>query len=86
MLQQIDEPVGVMVLYYPNRRNPLPYRIKRGAHYYTIRQVDLHHTVWEGKTLHHIFSVSDGTTFFRLNFNTRSMQWQLEEISDGLAD
>lgn len=40
----------------------------------------------EGKTLHHIFSVSDGTIFFRLNFNTRAMQWRLEEVSDGLAD
>ncbi len=86
MLLHVDEPVGVMALYYPNQRNPLPYRIKWKARYYTILKVDLCHPVWEGKTLHHIFSVSDGTTFFRLNFNTRSMQWRLEEVSDGLAD
>jgi hypothetical protein len=84
MTERIDEQVGVMALYYPNRRNPLPYRIKWKDRYYTIKDVDFRHPVWEGRTLHHIFSVCDGTNYFRLNFNTRSMQWILEEISDGL--
>lgn len=84
MTERIDEEISVMALYYPNKRNPLPCRIRWRNRDYTIEKVDLCHPVWEGKRLHHIFSVCDGTTYFRLNFNTRSMQWILEEISDGL--
>lgn len=86
MIQRIDEQVSVFALYYPNRRNPLPCRIRWNHRLYEIKKVDLCHPVWEGKVLHHIFSVSDGTTYFRLDFNTRSMQWTLEEISDGLPN
>lgn len=84
MLQKIDEQISVMALYHPGQLYPLPYLLKWQNRRYRINKVDLCHPVWEGKTLHHIFSVCDGTTYFRLNLNTRSQQWALEEISDGL--
>jgi hypothetical protein len=58
--------------------------MKWSGRYYKLRKVDLCHPVWEGRTLHHIYSLSDGVTYFRLDFNTRSQQWTLVETDDGL--
>ena len=84
MVEPINEEVGVVTIYDPQKQINLPYKLRWKGRYYTFTKVDLCHPVWEGKTLHHIFSMCDGTTYFRLNFDTRSLHWKLEEISDGL--
>ena len=50
---------------------------------YTITKIGLHHIVREGRVLFHIFSVTDGTTFFRLRFDTETLGWKLLEVEDG---
>ncbi len=50
---------------------------------YTISKVGLHHSLREGRTLYHIFSVVSDTIFLRLRLNTDNLLWNLEEISDG---
>lgn len=47
---------------------------------YRIVKVGLHHTVREGRVLFHYFSVTDGATFFRLRFDTETLEWKLLEI------
>jgi len=86
MIEKINEEVGIVTIYDPIRQTTLPYRLRWKGRYYVFEKVDLCHPVWEGKTLHHIYSLSDGTTYFRLNFNTRSLHWILEETSDGLPN
>lgn len=49
---------------------------------YRINKVGLHHMIREGRTLLHVFSVTDGTTFFKLVFNTEYLTWQLLEIDE----
>lgn len=44
---------------------------------YTITKIGLHHTSQEGRTLLHIFSVTDGNTFFKLQFDSETLQWRL---------
>jgi hypothetical protein len=56
--------------------------VKRRGRIYKIDTVGYHHTVREGKTLFHIFSVTSNTLFMKLIFNTESLSWKLEEISD----
>jgi hypothetical protein len=85
MTQSINEEVAVVAVFDPNMSSKWPYKMRWNGRYFTFNKVDLEHPVWEGKTLHHIFSVCDGTTFFRLNLDTRSLRWTLEETSDGLA-
>lgn len=51
---------------------------------HNITQVGLHHFYTEGKTLYHIFSVTAGTLFMRLRFDTSSLHWTLEETADGI--
>jgi hypothetical protein len=43
-----------------------------------ITQVGLHHKYYEGRVLHHIFSVASETCFYRLNLNTETLNWELE--------
>lgn len=47
---------------------------------YVITKVGLHHITREGRTMLHIFSVTDGTTSFKLEFNSETLSWKLLEI------
>lgn len=47
---------------------------------YIITKIGLHHTTREGRTLLHIFSVTDGTTAFKLELNTETLGWKLLEV------
>lgn len=58
---------GPAVLYWRGRRYP-------------ISTVGLHHTVRDGRTLVHIYSVTDGTTCFRLRMDTETLGWKLLEV------
>ena len=51
---------------------------------YTIDKVGLHHTLREGRSLYHVFSVVAGTVFLRLKLNTDNLLWRLEEVSDAI--
>jgi len=86
MIEKVAEPVTVHTVYRPDRKVALPWRMEWRHRDYTFNKVDLCHPVWEGKTLHHVYSVSDGKSYFRLDFNTRSTGWTLEEVADGLPN
>jgi hypothetical protein len=86
MNQKLQEKVSVLTLFNKDTNHVRPYVIKWGKRKYTIKQVGLHHTVYLGKILYHIFSVTDGKMFFRLNLNTANLHWTLEEVYDGTAD
>ncbi|KKU21068.1 MAG: hypothetical protein UX38_C0005G0026 [Microgenomates group bacterium GW2011_GWC1_46_16] len=79
MIQRLSEPVTVtfsthpLFLTWKNRDYPLT-------------QLGLHHTFRDGSTLHHVFSVAGDDLFFRLDLNSRTLRWTLEEVSDGLPD
>lgn len=79
MIQRLSEPVSVLF-------NSTPISLTWSNQTYNITQIGLHHTVRDGRILHHIFSVLAGDLFFRLNLNTDNLHWTLEEISDGLPD
>lgn len=84
MTDTINEEIGAIVIYQVGKAMPFPWKIKWKRRYFTFKQVDLCHPVWEGQTLHYVYSLSDETNFFRLDYNTRSQHWRLMEMSDGL--
>jgi hypothetical protein len=53
---------------------------------YDVTELGMHYPQRIGRVMHHIFSVTAGNLFFRLNLNTETLQWIIEEISDGLSD
>ncbi len=86
MIQRIAEPVSVVTAYNAASRTVRPISLEWSRRTYPILQVGLRHTYRDGATRHHVFSVVSNNLFFRLNLNTDSMLWTLEEVSDGLPD
>ena len=74
MTEIIDEKISVNLI----NREPTGF-FWRGRSY-NLTKVGLHHTFREGRVLLHIFSVTDGNTFFKLQLNTETLQWKLVEI------
>ena len=48
---------------------------------YNIAKIGFHHTFWQGRNLVHVFSATDGNTFFKLEFNTETLLWKLLEVA-----
>ena len=84
MRESIHEKVDVVVTFTRAFGGAFPKRVRWQGKEYNISEVGMHHMVREGRILHHIFSVTANTLFFRLDFNTETLQWQIAEISDGL--
>lgn len=78
----INESVSVDLLSNHLTGKVYPWIISWRGRKYRINKVGLHHMIREGRTLLHIFSVTDGTVFFKLVFNTERLQWQLLEVDE----
>lgn len=80
MAEIIDELVSVNLLFNHLKRSAMPTSLYWRGRRYTITQVGLHHMTYDGRTLLHIFSVTDGTTAFKLELNSEALLWRLLEI------
>lgn len=86
MIQKISAPVSVQLVYDHHLHAVSPRQILWDGKVIRISQVGLHHTIREGRTLFHIFSVTSQNLFFRLKLDTDTLFWTLEEIADGLPN
>jgi len=86
MKEIINEKVSVVTVYNRMKGLVIPCKIKWQNRIYRIKKIGFHHTIREGRKLCHIFSVTDGNLDFRLKFDSETLHWTLEEVSDGLAD
>lgn len=80
----INEKTSVVTVYNHTNNTVLPWKIKWNQRVYTLRFVDFHHLVRDENTLFHVFGVTDGSVFFRLRFNTETLQWFLEDMTEGV--
>lgn len=80
MPEPINEPVSVVLWSSHVSRKIMPYSLYWHGRRYQITNVGLHHTYREGRTLVHMFSVTDGMTFFKLAFNSETLNWKLLEV------
>ncbi len=83
MAEDINEPVSVTLWSNHTTNKILPYAVYWHGRRYQITTVGFHHQVREGRVLTHIFSVTDGTTHFKLRFDTETLGWRLLEVTDG---
>ncbi len=86
MMQRISAPVSVTLAFDHTKRRVFPKVVVWEGRIYKIRNVGLHHTYRAGRTLYHVFSVESLELFFRLVLDTDTLNWRLEEISDGEPD
>lgn len=80
MPDTIHEPISVITVFNHEKRTVMPKKLFWKQREYIITKIGYHHQVREGRTLFHIFHVTDGNTDFRLLFNTESLHWTLEEV------
>jgi hypothetical protein len=84
MIETIYEKVEVITRF---RLLPKPvteiYKIRWRGREYLITKLAYHYKVWEGRTRVHKFAVSTNVMDFRISYDTESLFWVLEEVSDG---
>ena len=87
MIQAIHEKIEVVLVF---SLTPKPettiFKIKWRGKEYPITKLAYHHKVWEGRTRMHKYAVSSVGMDFRINYDTENLQWELEEVSDGLSN
>ncbi|MBU0998229.1 hypothetical protein KJ570_01705 [Patescibacteria group bacterium] len=82
MIQKIDSPVSVKLVFDSKEKRVFPEEIIWNEKVYSIVKLGLHHTFKKGKVLYHAFSVTSKTLFFKLILNTETLHWNLEQIAD----
>lgn len=85
MSEIINEKVSVITVYDSEKGVVIPKKIKWQNRIYTIDKIGYHHTLKEGRKLIHIFSVANASIALKLRFDSETLHWTLEEISDGIA-
>lgn len=86
MIQKISEFVSVGFTYDCKKRELMPRWVVWNGKLYPVVKLGFYHTYRSGRTLFHVFSVASKAVFFRLVLNTESLDWKVEEISDGLSN
>jgi hypothetical protein len=80
---QIHEPVDIITIYKRTDGKTTPYKIRWNNRSYLITKVGYHHKVRSGRNVYHIFHVCTDSLAFRLRHDTETLDWILEEVSDG---
>lgn len=88
MREIINEEVSASLIFNARARRVQPRAVVWSGRQFIVGKIGFHHTVWQGRVLHHIYELIDQeeTLWMRLNLNTENLHWTLEVISDGLAD
>lgn len=78
MLEQVNEPIEVLVKFYKAQVFPSFFKWREKT--YKVEKVNLVHRLKEGENNIYYFSVSDNANFFRLAFFTKDLSWKIEEL------
>lgn len=80
MAELINESVSVDFISNHLTKTAYPWMIHWHGRRYHITKVGLHYIEHDGRTLIHVYSVTDGTSYFKLRFDTETLGWKLVEI------
>ena len=80
MNEVINEKISVITIFYRQKGLTIPKKIRWQGRNYDIVKLTYHHKINEGRTIFHIFHVTDGNVDFRLKFDSNSLIWVLEEV------
>lgn len=85
MQEIINEKVSVLTLYNKNKGLNMPVKFRWHEKIYKINKLGFYHKYKKGRTIIHVFSVSNDSMAFRLEFDSENLSWILAEVSDGNA-
>jgi hypothetical protein len=79
MVERIEEPIEVIVLFSDGKLHPLRFRWRNIAH--RISSVTSHWVEREGTSrIHHYAVLTDGADCFEIKFRARTMDWELARV------
>lgn len=81
MVEVIGETIDVVAIYNKHHSMMVPKKFSWHGSEYIISKLGYYHRVRKGRTIIHLFHVTDGNTDFCLSFNSENLIWQLEELS-----
>lgn len=82
MYERINERVSVVAIFGDTYRDVRPSKIRWKGRDYIITEVGYVYKYKEGKTLFHVFTGTDGVSFFELVFNTDELSWLISRVAD----
>jgi hypothetical protein len=85
MYENINEQISVAVIFSKGAQKVRPFKLKWKDREYEITHVDYQYKYKEGTSIIHVFSVTDGTSFFELQYDSEDLKWMLGRISDNEA-
>ena len=77
MLEQINEPIEVIVQFSGNQTIPVKF-LWQGREIW-VKKVNLSYSRREGRVKFYFFAVSDDVNYFKLQFNSDNLAWTLLE-------
>jgi len=86
MNTRVFEKVSIISSYNQEKNLFTLYKMRWRLRDYFIKKLAYRHKIRQGRTVFHIFHVSDGNLDFRVSLDAENLIWTLEEISDGSAD
>jgi hypothetical protein len=86
VLIRVNQSVEIIASYKREGSKLMPRIMEWNNRVYKFTRLGFHHATNKGKRLVHIFSVTDETSTFRLEFDTENLSWTLAEIADGLPN
>ena len=78
MLEQINEPISILVNFGNNKVMPLFFKWREKR--YKIEKLNLVHKKRDGEYTTYYFNVSDKANYFKLSFTTKDLSWRIEEL------
>jgi len=83
MLEKLQEKISVITKYDKEKGVCMPVKIRWRKRDYIMQKLAYYHKVRQGRTMQHIFHVTDGNLDFRIRMDSDLLSWTLEEITDG---
>lgn len=83
MIEQLHEKIDVVAVYNRLGKIVTIHKLKWQNRVYQITKQVYIYKRREGRNINHVFHVSNTTLHFKILFNTESLTWWLEEVSDG---
>lgn len=84
MIESVNQKVDILAISRKGKGIVVPIKMQWNDRTYKIKKIGLQYPVREGRVLYHYFECTDGNLSFKLQYNTETLQWSLETISDGL--
>jgi hypothetical protein len=85
MYETINEKVDVIAIFGQGFQDAKPFKIRWHGQDHIITKVGYKHKMREGQKIIHIFSCTDGATFFELRFDAEDLKWLIGRVWDGEA-